>query len=50
MIFVLIIVLVALAFGIVFAKIDGLQKACKILKSDIDKLREDVEKNSRKNG
>ena len=50
MIFVLIIVLVALAFGIVFAKIDGLQKACKILKSDIDKLREDVEKNSRKDG
>lgn len=50
MIFVLIIVLVALALGIVFAKIDGLQKVCKILKSDIDKLREDVEKNSRKNG
>ena len=50
MIFVLIIVLVALAFGIVFTKNDGLQKACKILKSDIDKLREDVEKNSRKNG
>jgi len=49
MIFVLVIVLVALALGIVFAKIDGLQKACKILKSDIDKLREDVEKNSRKN-
>ncbi len=50
MIFVLVIVLVALALGIVFAKIDGLQKACKILKSDIDKLREDVEKNSRKDG
>lgn len=49
MIFVLVIVLVALALGVVFAKIDGLQKACKILKSDIDKLREDVEKNSRKN-
>lgn len=49
MIFVLVIVLVALALGIVFAKIDGLQKACKILKSDIDKLREDVEKNGRKN-
>ena len=50
MIFVLIIVLVALALGIVFAKIDGLQKVCKILKSDIDKLREDVEKNNKKNG
>ncbi len=50
MIFVLIIVLFALTLGIIFAKIDGLQKACKMLKSDIDKLKEDVERNNHKNG
>ena len=50
MIFVLIIVLVAIAFGVIFAKIDGLQKACKILKNDIDRLKENVERNNRKNG
>jgi len=38
----LIIVLIALTFGFVFAKIDTLTKMCKMLKDDISKVQEEI--------
>lgn len=40
---VLVIVLIALAFGFVFSRIDGLFKMNKTLKNDVEKLKEEVD-------
>lgn len=45
---VLIIVLIALAFGFVFAKLDGFSKICRKLQEDIIQLQQDVKKNKDK--
>lgn len=42
---ILLIVIIALTFGFVFAKLDTLTKMSKILKDDISKIKEDIEKN-----
>ena len=39
---VLVIVLIALAFGFVFAKLDGLAKVCRNLKQEIDEINNKV--------
>ena len=39
---ILVIVLIALMFGFVFAKLDSLSKACKIIADDTRKLQEDI--------
>lgn len=43
MLAILIVILIALTFGFVFAKLDSLSKACKIIADDEKKLREEVE-------
>ena len=42
MIFALVIVLISLAFGFVFARLDGIIKNCKILKNDIEQLQKEI--------
>ena len=43
MIFVLILVLIVLTFGFIFAKLDTISKNCKILKDEITDLQKDIE-------
>ena len=43
MLVVLILVLIAVLFGYIFAKLDSLSKACKIISDDARKLQEEVE-------
>ena len=43
MIIVLFVVLIALTFGFVFAKLDTLYKASKILRDEIQSLQKDIE-------
>ena len=50
MLVILVIVLIALVFGFVFAKLDSLSKACKIIADDTRKLREDIEALKQKQG
>ncbi len=46
---VLLIVLIALAFGFVFAKLDSFSKICRKLQEDIIQLQQDVKKDENKN-
>ena len=43
MIYVLILVLIVLTFGFIFAKLDTISKNCKILKDEITDLQKDIE-------
>ena len=45
---VLVIVLIALAFGFVFAKLDGVIKVCKKLQNDVEVLKVEIEKQKQK--
>ena len=44
MVFALVIVLISLAFGFVFARLDGIIRNCKILKNDIEQLQKEINK------
>ncbi len=48
MVFVLIIVLIALTFGFVFARLDSLTKACKMLENDIKRIQKDIDNSNEK--
>ena len=50
MIYILVLVLIVLTFGFIFAKLDTLSKNCKILKDEITNLQKDIEVLKSKNG
>lgn len=45
---ILIVVLIATTFGFVFAKLDSLAKACKILKNDVEQIQKDIASHAEK--